>query len=120
MKASIVGFVTLAFAWLGSFVNWASLRVLVVELLKQAWVKTILLQIFGSWVSGTYKLWIAKQIVEYAFDTLALPIVQLTFRKMGYAYHKAEGAIIFKRIEEAKATDDEKKYDKAVDDLFRT
>jgi pyruvate/2-oxoglutarate/acetoin dehydrogenase E1 component len=106
-------------AWLGSGANWAALRPLIIDLLKQAWVRTILLQIFGGMISGGYQAWIAKLIVEYAFDTLALPVVKLTFRKMGYVYHKTEGAIIFKRIEEAKANNDEKKYDQAVDDLFR-
>lgn len=106
--------------WFSSGANWASLRTIITELLKQAWVKTILLQIFGAAISGGYQAWVAKLIVEYAFDKLALPIVQLTFRKMGYAYHRIEGQIIFKRIEEAKANNDQAKYDKAIDDLFRT
>jgi hypothetical protein len=112
-------FLATALAWLGSGANWATLRVLLIEFLKQAWVKTILLQIFGSVISGKYKAWIAKIIVEYAFETLALPIIQLSFRKMGFVYYRVQGDILFKRIEEAKADNDMVKYDKAVDDLFR-
>lgn len=115
----IKGIITTVLAWLSSGANWAALRAIVIEILKNAWVRMILLKIFGAAISGGYQAWIAKLIVEYAFDTLALPIVKLAFRKMGYVYHRAEGQIIFKRIEEAKANDDEKKYDKAVDDLFR-
>lgn len=108
-----------ALAWLGSGANWAALRTLLIEFLKQAWVKTILLQIFGSVISGKYKAWIAKIIVEYAFESLALPIINLAFRKMGYVYYRVQGDILFKRIEQAKADNDMVKYDKAVDDLFR-
>lgn len=113
------GLIASVVAWLGSGANWATLRALLTEFLKSAFVKTILLQIFGSVISGKYKAWIAKIIVEYAFDTLALPIIQLSFRKMGYAYHRIEGQIIFKKIEEAKANNDEKQYDQAIDNLFR-
>ena len=113
------GLIATVLAWLGSGANWAALRALLTEFLKSAFVKTILLQIFGSVISGKYKAWIAKVIVEYAFESLALPIIQLGFRKMGYAYHKAEGQIIFKKIEEAKANNDENKYDEAIDGLFR-
>ena len=112
-------FIGALLAWFGSFLNWAALRALIISFLKSAFVKAILLRWLGSAMSGTYKAWIAKVIVEYAFNTLALPIVQLTFRKMGYAYHRIEGQIIFKRIEDAKASNDQEKYDKAVDDLFR-
>lgn len=112
-------FLATLLAWFSSFLNWAALRTLLIEFLRSAFVKAILLRWLGSAASGTYKAWIAKVIVEYAFNTLALPIVQLTFRKMGYAYHRIEGQIIFKRIEDAKASNDQEKYDKAVDDLFR-
>lgn len=105
--------------WLGSNMNWATVRVMIVELLKSAWVRMILLKMFGSAISGGYKAWIAKVIVEYAFDELALPIIKLAFRKMGYVYHRAEGQIIFKRIEQAKEENDQAKYDSAIDDLFR-
>jgi hypothetical protein len=114
------GLIATALAWLGSGANWATLRALVTELLKSAFVKTILLQIFGSVVSGKYKAWIAKIIVEYAFDTLALPIIQLSFRKMGYVYYRVHGDILFKRIEEAKNDNNMKAYDDAVDSLFRS
>lgn len=109
----------IAATWLGSNMTWATLRPLIVEFLKSQFVRVILLKMFGSAISGGYKAFIAKLIVQYAFDELALPIIQLAFRKMGYVYHRTEGQIIFKRIEEAKVTDDEKKYDQAVDDLFR-
>jgi hypothetical protein len=105
--------------WLASGATWAALRGTIIELLKVAWVRTILLQIFGAAISGGYQAWIAKLIVEYAFDTLALPIIQLAFRKMGYVYHREEGKIIFTRMEEAKRDNDKVKYDSAVDDLFR-
>lgn len=113
------GLIATVLAWLGSGANWAALRALLTEFLKSAFVKTILLQIFGSVISGKYKVWIAKLIVEYAFDSLALPIINLAFRKMGYVYYRVQGDIIFKRIEQAKADNDATKYDKAVDDLFR-
>lgn len=113
-------FLVSALAWLGSGANWATLRTLLIEFLKQAWVKTILLQIFGSVVSGKYKAWIAKIIVEYAFGSLALPIIQLSFRKMGFVYYRVQGDILFKRIEEAKNDNNMKAYDDAVDSLFRS
>lgn len=106
-------------AWLSSGANWATLRPMITELLKQAWVRTILLQIFGGMISGGYQAWIAKLIVDYAFESLALPIINLAFRKMGYAYYRVQGDIIFKRIEQAKEDNNAKKYDEAVDRLFR-
>jgi hypothetical protein len=113
------GILTAILAWLSSGANWAALRAIVIEVLKNAWVRMILLKVFGAAISGGYQAWIAKLIVEYAFDTLALPIIKLSFRKMGYVYHKAEGQIIFKRLEEAKVENDKVKYDAAIDDLFR-
>lgn len=106
-------------AWLSSGANWATLRPMITELLKQAWVRTILLQIFGGMISGGYQAWIAKLIVEYAFESLALPIINLGFRKMGYVYYKVQGDIIFKRIEQAKEDNNATKYDAAVDSMFR-
>lgn len=106
-------------AWLSSGSNWAALRATIIALLETAWVRTILLQIFGATISGGYQVWIARIIVKYAFEELALPIIQLAFREMGYTYHRAEGEIVFKRIEEAKGNNDRTKYDQAVDDLFR-
>lgn len=105
--------------WLGSNITWATLRPMIIEFLKSQFVRMILLKMFGKMISGGYKAFIAKLIVEYAFEELALPIIQLGFRKMGYVYHKVEGQIIFKKIEEAKANNDENKYDSAIDDLFR-
>lgn len=88
-------------------------------MLKTTFVKTILLKFFGSWISGTYKAWIAKIIVEYAYTELAEPIVKLVFRKAGYLYSKVEGKIIIEKIKEARDENNPDKYDAAVDLIFK-
>lgn len=106
-------------AWLSSGATWTSLRVLVIEFLKSTFVKTILLKMFGSIVSGSYKAWIAKLIVEYAFEELAEPIIKLAFRKMGYVYNRIEGEIQIKKLNEAREKNDEKAYNLVIDDILK-
>jgi hypothetical protein len=105
--------------WLGSNLSWAALRPLVLEFLKSTFVKTILLKMFGSAISGGYKAWIAKLIVEYAYEELAEPIVKLVFRRAGYLYNKVEGKIIIEKIKEARDENNSEKYNSAVDVIFK-
>ena len=80
----------------------------ILNILEREVVKKLLSQFL---LTGKFKAWLTKFLVEYIFDHIVEPTV-------GYEYDKISGYIKLKKAQRAEERHDEQAYDDAVDSIF--
>lgn len=98
--------------------RWASLKEALLKLLKSNVIKFAVKKILRSGAAGGFKVWLVTYIVTELYEEIGEPIVKYILNRVGYLYHKQEGKVIIKRLNEAEENQDEAAYDNALDDLF--
>lgn len=72
-----------------------------IKFLKTKFIKTALKKILGSAAAGGIKGWIVKYVATELYDELAKPIINFTFRRIGYIHEVKNGQHVLTRIENA-------------------
>lgn len=94
--------------------NWKIIRDILVKHLKGEIFKLALKKILGSAAAGGIKAYLVKLVVEYLYEVIAVPIINLTFRKGLLFYDKAEAKLVLKKITEAKENKNKEDYIKYI------
>lgn len=85
--------------------------------LKQSVVKAALKKFLGSAMAGGIKGFIITFIVEELFETIAEPIIKLSFRKLGYVYDRVGGEIKVTKLRQARQDGDRDEVDDLLDNV---
>ena len=88
-----------------------------IAFLKGSAVKLAIKKILGTAAVGGIKGWIIKIIVTELFEEVAEPLIKLALRKGFLAYDKIDGSIKIKKLEKAKAENNETSYNSTIDDI---
>ena len=88
-----------------------------IAFLKGSAVKLAIKKILGTAAMGGIKGWIIKIIVTELFEEVAEPLIKLALRKGFLAYDKIDGSIKIKKLEKAKAENNETSYNSTIDDI---
>lgn len=89
-----------------------------INFLKGEAVKLALKKLLGSAIVGGPKAWAIQFIISNLFDEIAKPIIKAAFTEIGYYFDVIEGKLIIKKLEEARADNDKKDYERAIDSIF--
>ena len=77
-----------------------------ISFLKKKVVLAALKRILGSAVMGGPVAFVITYVLEHLFDEFAKPLIQASFRKVGYYYNVKDGEHKLERIENAKDIND--------------
>lgn len=96
-----------------------SLKGMILSILRKEAIKLAFRKLFGVLSMGGIKGWVVKLAINYGFDKLVVPLVNLLMRKGLYAAYKIEGKIQIKQVYKAEAEGNEEDYIDNVGDIFR-
>lgn len=96
----------------------AAARELLMKFLEDKFIKFIIKKIFGSLVTGGFKVWLVKYISTEFFEEIALPIMHYGINEGEFQLDVVEGKAIIKAKDDALINGDTDAYDSAVDDAF--
>ena len=88
-----------------------------IAFLKGSAVKLAIKKILGTAAMGGIKGWIIKITVTELFEEVAEPLIKLALRKGFLVYDKIDGSIKIKKLEKAKAENNETAYNSTIDDI---
>jgi hypothetical protein len=71
---------------------------IILSLMEKEIVKIAMSTVLKSAITGGIRGWIIKFSVEYLFEEVARPIVDLSFRKLGYFIEVKNGEYLLKKI----------------------
>lgn len=80
---------------------WQVLKDTVIKVTQTQLVRFALKKILGSAIAGGIYGWVITFLVEEGFEHVVQPIMQLAFRKVGYAYSVIDGKHTLKEVENA-------------------
>ncbi|MCK5608302.1 hypothetical protein KAR91_40850 [Candidatus Pacearchaeota archaeon] len=97
-----------------------SFKAILISLLKQGAVKAALAKLVGMGIIKVagFRAWIASMLLEYGFDKIVLPCINLMFRKGQLIYDVQEGKVKVKKLREARQNGNQDDYDNAADDIM--
>ena len=90
-----------------------------IRILKDKFLKFVLLKVVGSAAAGGPVAWVIKYIATEVFDEIGKPFIQAFFRELGYGVDKIDGAIKVEKLEKAKEENDQEAYDSAADAILK-
>jgi hypothetical protein len=93
---------------------WFNLKSPLLSFLETHAVKFALKKLLGSLLVGGFRAWAIKFIVENLFEELAKPVIDLAFRKVGYAIEVTNGTYVLAQINASSTVDE---WDAATDKL---
>lgn len=76
-----------------------ALKSILVDFLKKELVKQALIDLVKSEAFLGVRTWVVKTIVTHLFDEVAKPIIDLSFRKLGYVVEVKKNEILLKKIQ---------------------
>jgi hypothetical protein len=100
--------------------NWEQyFKTTVTEMLKSAVVKAALskLLVHGLIRVGGFKEWLVGTIIKYAFDELAVPLINYSIRKGMLVVDTQKGKVLLKNIERAKDENNIEDYLRNMSDV---
>lgn len=90
---------------------------IIIDQLKGKLIKLALKKFLGSGAAVGFKAWIITFIISNLYDELAVPFFLYLKRKGLLLYDKRQGQILIKELKDAKASNDENRYNDVVDKL---
>lgn len=94
---------------------WSTLRVQLMVYLKGKAIKLVLKQVLGTAAMGGFKVW----LIKYFLDVMGLDeSLHFLFNEGEYQLDKVDGKLMVKKLDEARANDDQDAYDNARDDIL--
>jgi len=97
---------------------WPSLKPLVIDQLRSAFVKAAVKRVVGTAIGGGFLGAVAKFLAEEFFEDILEPLIRAGFVSIGYTYHRYEGNILITRVRKAREENNVKDYNVVVDDIF--
>lgn len=86
----------------------------ILSVLESEAVKFALKKLLGSLLIGGFRAWAIKFVVEHMFEELAKPLIDLSFRKIGYTIEVKNGEQILVKIANSGSVSD---WDDATNSL---
>ena len=83
-----------------------ALKLILVDFLKKELVKQALIDLVKSEAFLGVRTWVVKTIVTHLFDEVAKPIIDLSFRKLGYVVEVKKNEILLKKIQNSADVND--------------
>ena len=83
-----------------------ALKSILVDFLKKEIVKQALINLVKSEAFLGVRTWVVKTIVTHLFDEVAKPIIDLSFRKLGYTVEVKKNEILLKKIQNSADVND--------------
>ena len=83
-----------------------ALKSILVDFLKKELVKQALIDLVKSEAFLGVRTWVVKTIVTHLFDEVAKPIIDLSFRKLGYVVEVKKNEILLKKIQNSADVND--------------
>ena len=88
------------------------LKEVVIKVLKDQMVKQAITSLA---ISSGWGALVVKYFMEEIFETVALPQINLAFRKINYQVDRIEGNVTFRKLKTAEEEHDQARYDDILD-----
>ena len=83
-----------------------ALKSILIDFLRKEAVKQALINLVKSGAFLGFRTWLVKFIVINLFDEVAKPIIDLSFRKVGYLVEVKNGEYLLKKIQNSSDVND--------------
>ena len=83
-----------------------ALKSILIDFLRKEAVKQALINLVKSGALLGFRTWLVKFIVINLFDEVAKPIIDLSFRKVGYLVEVKNGEYLLKKIQNSADVND--------------
>ena len=83
-----------------------ALKSILIDFLRKEAVKQALINLVKSGAFLGFRTWLVKFIVINLFDEVAKPIIDLSFRKVGYLVEVKNGEYLLKKIQNSADVND--------------
>lgn len=83
-----------------------ALKSILIDFLRKEAVKQALINLVKSGAFLGFRTWLVRTIVIHLFDEVAKPIIDLSFRKVGYLVEVKNGEYLLKKIQNSADVND--------------
>ena len=83
-----------------------ALKSILIDFLRKEAVKQALINLVKSGAFLGFRTWLVRIIVIHLFDEVAKPIIDLSFRKVGYLVEVKNGEYLLKKIQNSADVND--------------